>query len=321
MDLIYTNKQKIDQGVLNTYSLDLSYGAEENNFQMILGKSEPTLEYGAFIYIEGTEYGGIIDAKKASSNDETIIHMGRTWHGMLNSKVIEPDDGEDYLIVSGDANDILATLIERMNLADLFISVTTSSNINISNYQFDRYCKGYDGIKKMLLSVNAKLKISWSNRMVQISAVTITDYSKSPVDDDVAILTAEQHEKKVNHLICLGRGELANREVIHLYVDQFGQIIDTPYYTGLDEIVDVYDNNNAESSDELRTEGIKRLEELRDNDKSEISIIENNDIIYDIGDIVGASIISSGISASSTVSQKIIKINNGVIHTEYQVGG
>ena len=44
MDLIYTNAQRADMGVLSAYAFDLSFGASENNFEMALGKAEAVLE-------------------------------------------------------------------------------------------------------------------------------------------------------------------------------------------------------------------------------------------------------------------------------------
>ena len=323
MDLIYTDAKRVDQGVLSAYAFDLSFGADEdeNDFEMIVGKSEAVLESKAFIYIEGTEYGGMVDAMRANTNEESITYMGRTWHGILNSKVIEPNPGENYLVVSGDANNILSMLIDRLGLSGLFVAVEDSSGISISKYQFHRYCKGYDGIRAMLAANGAKLKIAWKDRSVYLSAEPIVDYTESPVDGDIASLTVERHETKVNHLICLGRGELAAREVIHLYVDQFGRIGDVQYYTGLEEVADVYDNTDAESSEDLRNGGVERLTELRDNDSAEIDLTESENPTYDIGDIVGATDVQSGISVSAAVSQKIVRINNGVISTEYKTGG
>lgn len=321
MDLIYTNAKRVDQGVLSAYAFDLSFGAKENDFEMTLGSLEPALEYGAFVYIEGTEYGGIVDGMKTGSDEETTTYMGRTWHGMINSKIIAPDAGANYLIVSGDANDVLSFMLDRLGIGGLFAVLPEASGIQISNYQFTRYCKAYDGITAMLAANGAKLKISWKDRAVYLSAEPIVDFTEDPVDGDTAILTVERHEKKVNHLICLGRGDLANREIIHLYVDQFGRIGSVQYYSGIDEVADTYDFSNVESSDELRKNGIKRLKELRDNDKAEISIEENGVLSYDIGDIVGATERKSGVSVAATVSQKIVKINNGVVSTEYQTGG
>lgn len=320
MDLIYTNARCIDQGVLLTYGFDLSFGAEENDFELTVAKEDGKLEFGAFVYIEGTEYGGIIDGIKTATTNDTITHYGRTFHGILNSKVIEPDSGEDHFVVSGDANDILSIVIARLTLSDLFTVDLEPSGINISSYQFNRYCKAYDGLCAMLKTNGAKLKISWVDRQVHLCAEPIVDYTHDPVDGDTAALAVEQYDKKVNHLICLGGGELVDRAVVHLYVDQFGNIGDTQYYTGLLEITDVYENNGIMELETLRKEAITKLETLRNIDKVEIAVLDTNTTVYDIGDIVGGMDVVSGISATSAVSQKIVKINNGVTTIEYKTG-
>lgn len=321
MDLIYTNANREDIGALLAYGLDLSFGADENDFEMTLSSSAPMLDNGAFVYIEGTEYGGIVDAVETTTNGYTITYSGRTWHGCLNSKVIAPNPGTNYFTVSGDANAVLAELVERLALSDLFTAAEESAGINISSYQFNRYCKGYDGIRAMLAESGAKLKISWVNRTVRLAAVPIDDYTDYPVDGDIATLTVKRYAKTVNHLICLGSGELAEREVIHLYVDQYGGIGMEQYYTGLDEYTDVYDYGNAESSDDLRKNGTARLRELLNSDTADISIIESEGLVYDVGDIVGAKEYRSGVSVTAEVTQKIVKITNGVVRTEYKTGG
>ena len=317
MDLIYTNSEREDQGCLSAYAFDLSYGASENDFAMVIGIAEAVLDYGAVIYMEGTEYGGIVDAKNTTSNSESVTYKGRTWHGVLNSKIIEPDAGENYCVVSGDANVILSLLIDRMGLSDLFTAKKEAAGIDIARYQFHRFCYGYDGIADMLSDNGAKLKMVWKNRTVELSAVPIDDYTESPVDGDIATLTVEQHKNKVNHLICLGSGELSEREVIHLYADQNGTIGDTQYFTGLDEVTEKYENSNSE---DLRSDGVKRFNELRNNDKAEITLPENDVLIYDIGDIVEASDVQTGVVATAPVTQKIVRINNGAISTEYKIG-
>ena len=317
MDLIFTNAKRVDQGIFSAYALDMSYGAEENDFELILGANESMLENDAVIYMENTEYGGMVGGLKTSTNSETITYHGRTWHGILNSKIIEPDTGENYLVVSGDANEVLAFIVARLGLSGLFVADENLSGIDISRYQFHRYCKGYDGLMAMLADNGAKLKVVWKNRFVVLSAVPVVDYSETPVDDDIAVVSVESHSDKVNHLICLGAGNLSEREVIHLYVDQFGRIGEVQYYTGLAEIVDTYENSNSEN---LREDGIKRFKELRNTDKAEMALSET-ETIYDIGDIVGATEYRTGIKVTETVKQKIVKINNGVLSTEYKTGG
>lgn len=321
MDLIYTNARRIDQGAMRAYAFDLSFGADENDFELILDAAESVLEYGAFTYIEGTEYGGVVDGIKASTVSDTVTYFGRTWHGFLNSYIIAPDAGKSHLTVNGDANDVLAFLIDRLGLGALFAVEDKASGIFISNYQFPRYCKGYDGILAMLSKVGAKLKITWSERRVILSVKHIVDYSALPIDGHVAPLTVKKYKNKVNHLICLGRGEMAEREIIHLYVDQFGRIGTVQYYTGLEEYTDTYENINAETTEELLTDAQERFRKLRDLDSAEISINEDAEKVFDIGDIVGATETRTGVSVATAVAQKIVRIKNGAVSIEYQAGG
>lgn len=321
MDLIYTNARRADLGALRAYAFDLSFGEKENDFELVLGAAETVLDYGAFIYIEGSEYGGIVDGMKTSTVSDSVTYAGRTWHGLLNSKVIEPDPGAAYLTVSGDANDVLRLLIGRMGLGDLFAVEDIPSGINISKYQFHRYCKGYDGIRDMLSDNGAKLRITWRERFVYLSAEHIMDYSAVPIDGNTAPLSVEKYKNKVNHLIVLGRGELAEREIHHLYVDQFERIGEVRYYTGLEEYSDTYENTNAETTDELLSDARSKLRKLRDLDCAEISINEDSSKVFDIGDIVGATEMRTGVSVSAAVAQKIVRIKNGAVSIEYKAGG
>ena len=323
MDLIYTNAKRVDLGVLLAHSLDLSFGIDENenDFELTLSKSEPILEDGSIIYIDGTEYGGIVGGMRSSSTDEVRTHIGRTWHGILNDKVICPDPGADYLIVSGEAHEIIGEMIERLGLGGLFKARAASSGIDIKKYQFARYIRGYDGFRAMLNSVSAKLKMSWSGTALELYAEPVVDYTDQPVDGDEADLTVERYSSKVNHLICLGSGELAARMVLHLYVDQFGRIGSTQYYTGLEEIAEIYDYANAASMEELRDYGIKQLKDLRNNDKVELTAYEGSGLEYDIGDIIGGTDTTTGNTASAVVTQKIVNIKNGVVSIKYKTSG
>lgn len=322
MDLIYTDARHVDQGVLSAYSLDLSFGEDqnENDFELVLGNNDAQLEDDAVIYFEGTEYGGIVDGLKTNSESDTRTYIGRTWHGILNNKVIQPDPGKSHLVVSGDANAVLEFLIDRLGLSDLFIADKHSSGVTITKYQFNRYCLAYDGIRAMLADFGGKLMMRWEEGSVRMYAERIVNDADSALDNDVAQLLVERYGNKVNHLICLGQGELTERTVIHLYVDQFGRIGDVQYYTGLREIVSVYDYSSAESEDDLRTNGIKRLKELRENDKVDVSVNDSSEIVYDIGDVITAHDVNSGNSGSATVIQKIVQIKNGTVSINYKTG-
>lgn len=318
MDLIYTDANGNDVGVLLSYALDISYGREDNNFELSVSASTPNIQPNSFIYFENTEYGGIVDAIKSSTRSDVVKYSGRTWHGILNSKVLEPDSGEDYLIVNGDANNVLRSLVARVGLSDLFDVDSNKSEISISKYQFARYCKAYDGIATMLSSNGAKLIMSFFGKKIKLSAKAIEDYSESGTDLNDAILSVDKTYGKINHLICLGAGELADRNVLHLYADDEGNIGHTQYYTGLQEICEIYENTVTE---ELESDAITRFKLLRNIDSADASIPETQDLHFEIGDIVSAVEYKTGVKISERITQKIVSAKNGTISVEYKIGG
>lgn len=319
MDLIYANAQMEDQGVFLNPILDLAFGDDENNFEMTVSTANHCCSSGFIIYCEGTEYGGVIDRIRVETENKLVVYGGRTWHGILESKVIEPDSGEDYLIVSGEANAVLQTLIERLGLDDLFEASSEDSGLNISSYQFNRYVKGYTGIRKMLKTVGGKLHFVFEEGQMVISALPIVDYSQDDeFDSDQIKFVIEKNYRPVNHLICLGRGELAEREVIHLYVDTEGTISTVQTQFGLDEVTDTYDNANVESLEELDKLGRETLEEAMQDGKLELQLDASQE--YDIDDIVGARELVTGITMSKPIIKKIVTINKNQIKIEHKVG-
>jgi hypothetical protein len=318
MDLIYTDKNKIDVGVMKDYSFDLAFGEDENNFQLSITSDNNVCEEDGLVYIEGTEYGGIIDAVEVYTAEKTINYKGRTWHGILNTKIIQPDSGAAYYTVSGDANTIMGTLITRLGLNGLFSASSASSGFTISSYSFKRYTGGYDGIVDMLQTVGAKLHIEWSNGVVQLSAVAAVDYGEDDLSSDHIALHIQKTYNPVNHLICLGQGELAQRTVVHLYCDANGNISATQTFTGMEEVADVFDFPNAESAEELQKEGKKKLKELNNSDEIEVSLDDAYE--FDVGDKITADDAITGITVSSRVLKKIVTIDRNQFLINYKVG-
>lgn len=267
MDLIYTDKTRKDIGVLSDYELDEAFGKSENNFSLKISLSEHCMEPGCVIYAENTEYGGIIDTLNPNTKDSTLTYKGRTWHGILNSKVLEPNTGEDYLILSGEANSVLKEIITRLKLNDVFSVSEEDSGIEIIHYQCSRYPCAYDEIRKMLYEFMGKLTINCQMKTVLLSVSPLYDYSVDEEWDasqlDFAI---EKNYHPVNHLICLGSGDLKDRYVIHLFTDENGGIQpysfhDNPYQDAdyildkrnqilkeQEEVVEVYDYGNAQDT-------------------------------------------------------------------------
>ena len=121
----------------------------------------------------------------------------------------------------------------------------------------------------------------------------------------------------MNHLICLGSGQLKDRMVVHLYANEDREISQTQTFIGEKEIQAVYDYPNAEDATALVRDGTKKLTELISTDEMEVSIEEGSDIDVDIGDVVGGHDYITGIDVKVTVTKKVLKIIGGVSSVEY----
>jgi hypothetical protein len=254
------------------------------------------------------------------TNDKSLIYFGRTWHGVLDSKILEPDTGADYLIVSGEANTIIRDLIYRIGLSDLFEASSDDSGLHLDNYKMDRYISAYSGIKKMLDTVSGKLKFIFRDGKVRVSAVSAVDYSQDEqFDNDQVEMDIKKTDNPVNHLICLGKGELSERQVIHLYADSKGNISENKMYFGIDEITKTYELSNVESPEELKTKGIEKLKGYWSSDTTKMNF-DSETTAYDVGDIVGAKEIVTGILVKEKITKKIVTINKGETNIEYKVG-
>jgi hypothetical protein len=311
------NANKEDIGVLKDYTFDLAYGDDENDFECVVNKNAHCCAEDFFLYIEGTEYGGIVDNIGSDTSAEEVTYSGRTWHGILNSKILAPDTAADYLVLSGEANAVLASLIDRMGLNSLFKASSAASGIVISNYKMSRYIEGYTGMRKMLKAHGAKLHLAFKSGFVELSALPVVDYSKGEqFDKDLVEFVAKRRGNKLNHVVCLGQGELSERQVVHVYADENGNIVDTQVLTGLDEVSEVYENTNAVDISELRQGGVDRLKEAWTTDELDVDFTFEDES-FSIGDIVGALDTEVGVDVRREIGKKIVKIENGTVTVSY----
>lgn len=311
------NKSKEDVGVMNDYTFDLAFGSDENNFECVIARDNHCCEESFYLYIENTEYGGIIDSIGIDTEKDEVTYSGRTWHGILEGKIIEPDAGKDYLVLSGELNSVLATLINRLGLSDIFKASTENSGLKASSYKMNRYIDGYSGIKKLLKTSGAKLIITFKEGFAVLSAKPSVDYSKDEqFDSDQISFVATERSNKLNHVICLGKGDLSEREVIHVYADRNGNISETQIFTGISEVTAVYENTNAEDSAALKQGGIDMIKEAWSSDELEFSFDEDT-VSYDIGDVVGAKEYMTGMEVRHEIPKKIVSIKNGAVTISY----
>lgn len=221
MDLIYADETRKELGVVKNHTFDLAYGSDENDFSLKMALDDYICKEGYFVYIDGTEYGGIIDTVKVDTEGDEVTYTGRTWHGILEKKILEPDAGEDYLYLDGELNAVLADILSRCGLFGLFSASQEDSGFSVRQYQAERYADAYSTIKKMFFSVGAKLKIAFTTDKVVLSAAPYVDYSRySELDSTQLYFTVEKCYKPANHLICMGQGNLSERAILHLFADK-----------------------------------------------------------------------------------------------------
>lgn len=308
--------------------IDIAVGSDENDYEVKIRRDrwDERYAYGNIFYIKNTEFGGSIGRKKINTAEDTISLYGRTWRGKLDKKVIRPPDGQDYRKVSGELNTVLNTLVtEQFN--DYFVVSQADTGVTVTNYQFDRYCTLLAGITKMLKSVGYKLHIEYVQQergqpgYVELSAAPIVDYSEQiELSQDSRLnFVFDETKNGVNHLICLGKGELQDRQVIDLYVGQSGSIGTTQYYTGVQEVAEVYENTSAET-EELEEKGREKLQELM-NSTSFSMDVEALDMEVEIGDIIGGRDYTTGMYAAKPIAKKIYKVEGGKTSLEYEIEG
>ena len=311
------NGKEIRTLLFSTY--DMEVGKEENSFQVTILRNEyEAIPKEARIYIPGTEFGGLFRRLETSTEMDTVSPGGLTWRGMMCKKIISPASGADYATDSGELNEIVKRRVEAA-LPGLFVGSDESTGVAVS-WQYDRYCTLEDGLTKMLKSVGYRLNIEYSQteKAVVVSAVPIVDYSQEvEFSSDMQLnYLMEMQSDGVNHLICLGQGELKDRTVYHWYVDGNGNISPNQYYFGVDEVAEVYDYPGAEY-DDLVSSGRTQLEEIMNRNRFQITI--GSDVEIQVGDIVGSRDYLSGMTMTSPITGKIIRWADGFRTVEYKL--
>lgn len=312
--LIVTDGQRVDQAAVEDYEMDLAFGDSEQSFEVTF--ELPRLSAGAYIYIDGTEYGGIVDGIRTdTTSTKGITYTGRTWHGILAAKVVRPPSGQDYRTFQGDANAAIADIVTHVGLDTLFSVRQASSGYSV-NYRYNRYIDAYSALKSMLSSVGCVLAMSRHDGYVELWAEPAAQISDE-VDSDLMDFTSESTARVVNHLVCLGSGELRNRTVLDLYADAGGAVSTTQTLFGVDEVAEVYDYASADAAT-LLTEGTKRLKDMQVGGTVDVDV--HGEQGWRVGDRVTSQNNAAGIVVSTVIAKKIVKVEDGVMVVHYEMG-
>lgn len=305
-------------------TVDLN-GNRDFSLQIARSYWRPDLTFSSLIYIPGTEYGGIIGEVLTDTTLDYVELKGLSWRGRLAKKIIEPPAGSDYKVVSGELHTVMKSLIEP-EFDGLFVVSAEDTGVTVSNYQFDRYCTLLDGLNKMLKSKGCRLQLSFRREQnepgyLYIEAVPITDFSERiELSRDCKLnYTMDDKQDGVNHLIVTGKGELQDRNILHLYVQENGEIGTEQYYTGLQEITEVYENTSTET-DELMAAAEDRLRSLAGKKTFKMDVAKLG-MDVGIGDIVGGRDYLTGMHMAKPVENIVYEIVNDVESKTYKLEG
>lgn len=319
VDLIITDSNHVDVRSAADFTLDCAWGKEENDFELVVSGAS-TIDAGAYIYVDGSECGGVVDAMEdqLTAGVSTLTYSGRTWHGMLADKILEPDKGKDYLTVSGTASSVIGSLISRVGLDAVFdaVDAPTAGAQTIKSYQFDRYVDAYSGLRKMCAASGLKLRLAYASGKVRVWAEPAAHYGDS-IDSDLIDFDATRTWRKPNHLIGLGKGDLAARVVVHWYADAKGNVSQSQSLKGVDEITQVYDHSNADPA-ELNQKTREKLQELQSEGAVKVTVRDDANVVFDVGDTVTARDNLTGITVNASITKKIVKVSGGVLSVDYE---
>lgn len=299
MDLMYIRDSNgiMDSGYLKHFeadfdiTTDLDYVTNDFEIKMSLPSSDEELFFSenkikTIVYVEGTEYGGEITGSIIDTDEKTITYTGRTWRGTLSQWIIEPPTGQDYRVVSGN----LATILRQLPLSSyLDVADTTYTT---GTFQFDRYITSFEGITKLLTHADASLRIGIEfhegDEYTGVATITIQPTRDATgmievsqdYNDNIKLRIQRDHNTP-KHLICLGQGELRDREVIHLYADENWNIVQTAIPGAYP--TEIYDFSSTTA---LLSDGMKRYKELIDG--HELIDVAIKDLDIRLGDIISA---------------------------------
>lgn len=312
MELIICDEHMKALRAVEDYSLDIAYGEDENSLKLEIDPDiAPPLD--GFVYVDGTAYGGTIDSIKSKVErgvTTSYVLSGRSWQGVLDTKIIMPPTDATNKTYNMSASAFLSSIITDCALSDIFEVGECTGSVN---GDVERFCSAYEAIRSLFDSQGLALTMAPHNNKIALgarSALTFSDCDSDLIDFDIS-----KYGQCVNHLICAGKGEGEARVIVHLYADTSGNISETQSLTGIHEIAEYYNYTSADVT-VLKRYGTKRLKEYQKAGEVTLSVPE--DINLEVGDTIYARDNNTQNIISARVHKKIIKVDRGYATYEYK---
>ena len=297
------------------WDADVAYGSDENRFT-ISRISGPPLSAHMRWQVDGTPYAGIVDTVCPSVSEDgqaSVSYRGRTVQGVLAGKIVVPPSGQAHMTATGDLNACIAQVVSSVGLSGYLSVPSEASGFEVDGYAFRRFADAYTCLRMMCRSVGARLSFRATNDGIELSAVSATTYGDVP--SELVAFSAERDYRPVNHMVGLGAGEGAAREVVSWYADAGGTLSQTQTLFGVDERAQTYD---FASSQDLSGDTKAKLEELQGQGAFDASIPDGASL--DVGDVVTASDADTGIGVEAEVVKVVCRVSMGEAGIEYETG-
>lgn len=313
MDLVIAGADGSPLFQTDDFSLDLAYGADQNDFE--LSGLSRRLSRGWRWWVDGTPWGGVVDTVRVEASGDgvsALSYRGRSVQGVMADKVVEPPAGQSHLVVSGEANAVIGQLLSRCDVPWLRAS-GADSGIVLASHRVHRYVSLYDALRMALASVGARLAVSFVDGAPVLSAVAADTYGDVP--SELVSFAAERTYRPCNHLVGLGSGEGAARQVVHWYADASGAVSQTQTLFGLDEVEQTYDYSGSE---DLSADTRAKLDEMQGQGTFDVDLPD--DALLDVGDVVTASDAETGLSVRAEVTKVVVSVQRGRATVSYETG-
>lgn len=313
MELIYTNVDGKDIGAFSKRTrIDFEIGEADckNDFTitMPIEDYDDRIRKGSIVYSD-TEIGGVVVGLESNTRTKSVTLHGGNWRDIVAQQVIIPPTGTDYFTFEGDASQFLSVLLDS-HFSGYIVADREPVGVNVS--ASFRYTNKLLGIETALNSVGYRLSVSFDfdNVKAIFKAVPIETLNKEYSNDyGVSLIVKDIHDG-VNHMIALGRGELAERMVYECWRLSDGTITEdeataeTDGVKGLNIRTYVYDYPSAEDMDVLKESALEKFNENADTLSFDIADVND----ADIGDYVSIRERVIGLSMTKKLNPDYTKV-------------
>ena len=230
-DLIYTDANLNEIGTLEDHEVDLDV-AGEKNFE--LRSDFHIMELGSLWYVDGTEFGGIVGKFETDPDNNQVIYTGRSFRGILASKIIEVEEGLNVETYSGSITTIVNNLLEEYDLNSFFVCDNPDTidgfdeATSVDDVDILSGTTLYDAMMKIANSINYTFLFEYNAKekrvhiipcMVQ-NWIDLMAYNK----DNAIKFKSSLFGDFINHLVCSGIDEKGKRRTIHLFLNENGEL-------------------------------------------------------------------------------------------------